>query len=462
MANRIQQFWGQIKSIFNDWGFGADRPLTGRGASGRTYFLPGTSTDWAAQVGDMWHAPAAQACLNWIWRNFVQAPPQVYTRNADNKREPVGAHPLLALLMHPNAEYDGNTLHRALLLSYFFDGNAYAVIERAGRTGLPQELWWLPHKCIRPKRDKASGELYYEYTLRGKPPQRIARQDIWHIRFGLDPDYPLRGLSPVAAVERGIYTLQQGANYAAKAMRNAGIVGGLATPDPRTPDKRFRPNEFVDLWRQKVTGEEAGGMTAYDVPIQLQFPNVTPQNMAIDTMLDRPESDSCALFGLPPQVVGLHVGRLSKTYANVREAREAAWEECLIPTQLDFGVQAGFQLLPQLSARWQQEEVGYDISDIRPLQPDLDALWKRAGDAYKINAIDLYTFESMVGLKPDNAHKDVWYADKQPAPSFGAGDAEGEPDENEPPMRRQSRKMLGEYSASGACRRRNGHKERVE
>jgi len=437
MPNRIQHYLAQLKSQFNDLLFGSDsgRSASAMGHSGRRYWLPGTSTDWESLTGDLWEVPGVMACYGWEKRNLLQSPPQV-VRAMNDKTEAVGSHPMLDLWNTPNDRYDAHTLLSGLLLSYKVDGNAYIGIERETPKGLPSELYYIPHFMLRPRVDKATGEIYYEYTFRGRR-ERIPKEDIVHIRDGMDPRNPLCGIAPLAVAYRDGYLLQQGTTYAAKAMKNSGIIGALATPDPAAVSAggTFDGEAFVDMYTAKTTGERAGEAMAFDYPLKLQFPNVTPQNMAIDTMLDRPETTVCALWGVPSQVVGLHVGRLAKTYANYAEARESAWEECVVPDGNTIFGQIGRHLLPQLrtEAQAKREICCLNLKDVRPLQPDLDALYTRANQTWEKNLIDRYDWAEMVGRQPDPADKGVFFSDVQVAQQSMILDKQGEIDKQNQP-----------------------------
>ena len=430
--NRVQQALTRLKSRFNNVLFGAEEGVyVGQGRSGRVYWLPGTSSDWDSLAGDLWEVPAFAACFNYIWRNLTQPPAQVL-RGKGKDAQPVPDHLLLALLKQPNPEMDWNRMLYGVLLSYFFGHGAFLCIERATRRGLPTQLWYIPHTLIKPKRDKKTGELYYEYRIRQKT-FRIPKEDIVYIPHGMNPNNPLEGFAPLATAPRDGYVLQQGTNYAAKAMRNGGMVGLIVTPskemitDPTTTVD-FDPETFVDVHQEKVTGERAGGIVAWNHPLDVHTANVTPQDMAIDTMLDRHEATAGALFGIPTQVVGLHVGRLSKTFANQKEAREIAWEECLVPTGNAVYGAIGAQLLPQMSVQAENECCCMDISQVRPLQPDLDAIYKRANDAWSLNLIDRERWCTMVGEEAQPGDKGLYFKDVQVEQQSAVLDKQGEID----------------------------------
>lgn len=384
--------WQRIKSAFNALSWGSDE--VPHSSSGRVHWVPGTNTNWSEIVGDIWNVPAVQACLGYLFRNLLQALPRVVVLN-NEKEEVVANHPLPMLLMNPNQEYDYSVMMMGLLLSWECDGNAYLLIER-NAFGVPNELWYVPHHMIKRKRDKTTGKRYCEYRIGGKTFRLEPDKDILMLQNGVDPNNPLYGLAPLASAARDGYVLQQSSTYAARSMKNGGMVGAVASP--ANENSTFDPEEFVRIWSSKTTGDHQGEILAYDVPVNVQFPAFSPQDMAIETVQDRPEANICAIMGIPPQCANLHVGRLSKTYANSKEAREAGWEEKLLPLMWILGMQIGRSLLPQMSRGSEQERLTFDTSNVRPLQPDLDALHLRAREDYKANLIDRALWKLMVDL----------------------------------------------------------------
>jgi HK97 family phage portal protein len=373
------------------------------GGSGRVYWLPQTGINWDRETGDLWECPAFQACLNWMVRNALQAPPVVRVPDKAGEMQDLPDHPLTALLKEPNPYYDWTSLLFGLLLSWEANGNAYCGIER-DRAGRPAELYWLRHDQVRPMPIKGSKNLidYYEYRVGGRK-QEVPVEDMLHCRFGIDPADPRRGLAPAASSQRGVYTLQGASNYGANIMRNFGTVGAIVSTKEK--DDQFDVIAFGESYRAKTTGDHVGDVMVVDTPLDIQWPKSTPQDMALETVQDRPEADVCALLGVPPQVVGLHVGRLSKTYANMKEAREAAWEECIMPNLGMLGQQIGHKLLPQMQPYTDKEVLAFDFSKVRPLQPDKDAMHLRVREDYKVGMLDRAEARAETGreVRPEDA-----------------------------------------------------------
>lgn len=379
--------WNRFRTALKSFGIafsgvaGRERALTRFGTAGST-------VPWDRLAGEFWDCAASYACYRAIALNYTQARPCLQKR-IDGGWETLEDHPVVHLLDKPYLPYmDGSTLAWAYLGSLLACGNAYIGIE-SNAAGLPVRLQWLPHDRVSAEREPGSNNLidYYAYRPDGTTVVRIPVEEIIHLRIGVNLQDARYGVSGWNALVRQQYTLHQALNFNANVLRNAGVPFALACPssDQVTMDVQG----FVEMAKAKLSGDKVGEWMACDIPVSLTFPDVTPENMALDTMQDRPESDISAVFGVPPQVAGLHVGRLSRTYANVREARESFWEETIIPLLNLVYAQMGMRLLPRYGLSLDKYRIAPDISQIRPLQPDRDALHARVREDYRAGLISL-------------------------------------------------------------------------
>jgi HK97 family phage portal protein len=352
----------------------------------------------------------ALASFHWVAKNFLQGELRVLRRNGAGAFSPVFGHPLEEILSRPNGYEDGQRFLWTLLLHLLSDGNAYLGVERDAEGNLV-ELCCLPPSRVSMGKETGSREPFdfWEYRGANGLPLRVERADIKHLRFGVDPKDLRLGFAPFRALKRQQYTLDQASNYTANLLRNFGVPGGMITP--KDPSVTIDPQEVLDKWNAKTRGDQVGSWMVWDVPLEAQVLSATPQDLALNEMLDRPEADICAAFGVPPQVIGVHCGRLSKTFANLKEAREVAWEETILPLQKIVGAQLGRLLLPEVSPYGERERVVFDVSEARPLQPDRDALHGRAREDWKANLIDRAEWKRLVGLKPSLEDVGVYFCD---------------------------------------------------
>ena len=77
-----------------------------------------------------------------------------------------------------------------------------------------------------------------------------------------------------------------------------------------------------------------------------------------------------AVLGVPAIVAGLGAGLDRSTFTNFSEAREAAYESQIIPSQGVFGEDLRHQLLPNFEPDPEAFEVGFALSRVRVLQED--------------------------------------------------------------------------------------------
>lgn len=389
------------------------------GGTGRLHTIPSTRINWDNAAGDLRLCPAVQACLNAIHDNIHQAPMIMLRQKADSTWDTIEEHPLLDLLSYPNEDQDGVEFEQSMMDDYDIDGNAFAVIER-NNGGQVAELKWHPRHCVSPYSSASRPDVVEFYWLRiGNTMIKVPPEDMWHLKNGIDPFDVRMGMSPVASVHRGVYTLQQALNYGAAMMNNFGTVGAFISP--KDGNFVFDPVEYKELYRDKTRGDNVGDVFASEVPVDVVWPKTTPQDMALDTLQDRPEADIGAVMRVPPQVSGLHVGRLSKTYANYEEARQAFWEDSLMPKKTIFGYKLKLRLLPEfltyknaadLRRQLRTIQVGYDFSKVRALQPDKDKEHERNREDWKLNLITLGEWCEMVGRPAPPADlKDKRYMD---------------------------------------------------
>jgi HK97 family phage portal protein len=376
------------------WGNGTSSP-------GLFTYRPGSAINWDLVTGGISDNPIAATCLNIICDNYVQARIRIERKqDGEDKYEPDPSHPLLPILKKPNPFYSWAYLTKGILTSMHGQGDAYIGIERNG-DGTPSELYWLPYG-VKPYRAKGSkrlidGWLYKSGDKNSKEVQ-VPLEDIIHIPMGADPARPGMGLSGWQALKQDQYILQQGGNFTANVMRNNGTAGAIITPksvknaDGIELQPEVDPQQVTDTYRSMTSGDKVGGAMFFGFPADIMFPKNSPQDLALDTILDRPEANICAVFRVSILLVGAHGGRHAKTYANMTEARQSLWEECLLPLEQIIAAELTTQLLPQMGGDAETERVAYDTSGIRALQPDLDKLHDRVRKDWAENGIDLHTF----------------------------------------------------------------------
>jgi HK97 family phage portal protein len=353
-----------------------------------------------------------------VARTFPEAPLRVQRRARDGALTPIPEHPLAALVARPNPYYAGPLLWQATLADYVLFGNAYWAKVRSG-PGRPTELWWLPAQTVRVEADEDSERLvdFYEYTPSGtRAPVRLDPADVVHFRYGLDPADPRRGLSPVTSVLREVLTDDEAARFSASLLRNMAIPGVIISPSE--PVSQADAEAVKAKYRDTFGGSRRGDVLVMRGPSTVAAFSFNPQQMDLKTMRTVPEERICAVLGVSPMVVGLGAGLSSNTFSNQADAREAAYEGCLIPTQRLLAAELHTQLLGDFVERAQlpQFVVDFDLTQVRVLQPDLDKLWTRLDVGVRGGWVSPNEARAQVGLNavPDG---DVFYVPSSLVPT---------------------------------------------
>lgn len=395
--NRVGRAVKQVAMVFS-----------GRSRGWWAMFLGRTRYDYAREVGDGRSSSLMQACVLWICRTFPEAPVRVYTINAKGEDKPVDNHPLKLLLDTPNPYYPGELLWYATLADRTFTGNAYWLKVRSEARRVV-ELWWVPSTMMEPKwpDDGTAFISHYEYTP-GTMPIRVKTSDVVHFRYGIDPNNMRKGMSPLGSLLREIFTDDEAANYTASMLRNVGVPPLVISP---SGDSRPTRNELEETKQgviERTTGDRRGEPMVFDGPTDVKVLGFNPQQMDVANLRGIPEERVSAVLGLPAAVVGFGTGLANtKVGATMREMREQAYESNIIPTQRLMAAELRTQLLTEFGDV-RTLKIDFDLSKVRVLQVDQDALHQRVRDDLTSGLLTLARAQELIGETPDpNGH--VYY-----------------------------------------------------
>lgn len=384
--------------------------FSGRAGVFGTLRLPNTSVDYERLIGNGTRSSIIMAVCGWSARTFPESPVMVQKRGEDGY-ETVAAHEMCELIEAPNPFYSGVLLWMATRLDWLINGNAYWIKQRNAQ-GRVVQIWWIPQQFVEPKWPQSGNEFisHYEYKVDGSgKPDRIEVDDVVHFRYGLDPANPRKGLSPLGAIMREVYTDEEAAQFTAVLLKNLGIPGLIIAPK-NTDDTELTDEDAEDLKAKAIErfgGDKRGEPMVTQAPVDVHVLGYNPQQLDLKALRRVPEERVTAIFGVPAIVVGLGAGLDRSTFANFEEARQAAYESHIIPDHRLFGAELKTQLLTDFEDDVKEFRVGFDTSDVRVLQDDVNALFERAGVAAQRGLITVNDFNRAVGL-PQKADGDVY------------------------------------------------------
>lgn len=369
--------------------------------------LSRTRYPYAAAVQEGLESNVVMAPIHWILRNFTEAT-AVVQRRVKRVWHEQEDHNLANLLSRPNPFYSGGMLWKATLLSMLLDGNGYWRKLR-NRFGEVVELWYLPHFSVEPRwpNDGSTYLSHYEYRPQGRGGKvDLDPRDVVHFRYGgLDPENTRKGLSPVRPLLREVFTDEEASNFAASILRNMGVPGGVMAPkdvasaqaldaDAAKAMKEYIANNF--------RGDGRGDWFVSGVPMQIEQFGFDPNQLMLGSLRDIAEERVCAMLGIPAAVVGFGAGLQStKVGATMRELRQSAWHNCVIPLQNETGDQAGSQLLSDFVTQPRRYRLRFDRSGVSAFEEDKTEIARRAGVLAEKGIITVADAQVMAGEAVD-------------------------------------------------------------
>jgi HK97 family phage portal protein len=377
-----------------------------RGNASRLFWLPGSRRDYLRQVGDGTGSSTVTAPLFWVARTFPEAPPALWEKLENGQEQQTRDHPMLRLLERPNRFYTGVETWMATVTEYYVDGNAYWIKLR-DRAGLVSELWWTPSWVMEPRGDDKNLVTHYEYRP-GAEPLEVRVEDVVHFRFGIDPDNPMLGRSPLKSVLREVFTDDEAAQFTASLLSNMGVPGLMVSPEKGVTIADDQALEAKQSLLEKFTGDKRGEPIVMTGATKIEQFGFSPEQLLLRELRRIPEERVTAVMGVPAIVAGLGAGLDRSTFTNMAEAREAAYESGIIPVQRILAEVIRWQLLNEFERDPYLWRFGFDLTKVRVLQEDLYRLVQRHAVALREGAEMVSEFRRALDLPVEPDRDDVF------------------------------------------------------
>lgn len=355
------------------------------------------------------------AGLAWSAANITEPPVRVGVET-ENGFEPMPSAAFDRFLASPMASESyrysmtENRMRQIWGLSLVLDGNAYGVILRNDR-GAPVGVMPVYHVYIGPKLSSDRQRIEaYRYGNQELPPE-----DVIHMRMGVDPDAPCMGRSGLKSAMRQILTDNEIAAYQHRVVESPTPGLAVLIDDSQS----FLTEEQNQEIKQRIDAELGGerrGRPAVLQGVKLERVGFSPQDLDIAAMARYPEERICAAMGLPPSVVGVGAGLDRSTFNNYETALKAAVSNHLDPlwVEIEKALTKVLHMLDPLAAG---RVVQYDRSVVRAYQQDEDELAARVDKLFRANIVDRATAKAMLGMKPGEDDREVYFW--QLSPQFG-------------------------------------------
>ncbi|MEZ4552518.1 MAG: phage portal protein [Dehalococcoidia bacterium] len=327
--------------------------------------------------------------------------------------EEVDGHPLVQLLNHPNPYRSRAQFWAEICLDRYLAGNAY-VLKARYTSGLLEgaiaELYRLrPDRVVPVPGNMEAGEPFikgYDYSIDARTTRRIPVEDIIHFRAP-DPLDPYRGLSPVAAIiERVNIDRYMRTFLSTFYSRGGASIGAILNvkgkmDQPLKDDIRTRMRRMFGGGHYDILVSNAEEMTYTPLGLDRGLRDALPKE--IDAVN---EARITMKLRIPGSIIGLLIGYESSSYANKRQDWQVFWDLTMAPLLSDFDDVLNLSLTPEFSGI---DEVAFDLSDIRALQEDSEALKESARKDWQVGLAGFHESRIILG-RPANPDPDEIFA----------------------------------------------------
>jgi HK97 family phage portal protein len=400
-----------LSSIVNTIGGAIYPRWGGSGWPFSTVVIPGARYDYEKNAETLWANSVVAIAIKWLGDRFPKPRIQISKVQRDGTWKPVPNHPVEMLWKRPNPFYTRREMEKAIGLSLLTDGNAY-IQKIRNKFNQVVELWWMPSCYVNPYWVGDEFITGYSVVVPGKPKKDFDRSEFIHIRDGMDPLNPRKGLSALKAQLREIGAINEEGSYTPAILRNAGVPSLILSPkDINNQIKKEDAEAMRDRLKEATQGEKRGSAVVLKGSFDVVTVGFSPEQLALDKIMRLPMAKVAAACGLNLMALGLPDP--DKTYSNIKTATRTAWGTvCSIQEMIGEGVT--YDLLPELGFDPSAFAVGYDYGDVQELQEEEAALWDRVGKGWQASLVTQNEARDLIGMEAD-PDGDRYYYEMQEA-----------------------------------------------
>lgn len=289
--------------------------------------------------------------------------------------------PILTLLRYPNPWMEGFEFFANVIMHLDIAGNAFALKERSA-SGKPVDLWLLRPDQVKIVPDPNRYISHYELDLGSGDSLRIPVEDIIHWKTR-NPRGWFYGLSPMMAASGRIDIDNYMTTFVKAYFENAGVPGGVLAIDGDLDDADRQ--ELKERAQRSASGPD-GWHSWLILNHKATFTPITnnlgSSGLVVPELEKATSRRLCAVYGVPGALVGVNEDNTS--YASLNVIERHWWNQLRqLYKRLEAPLNSGpkkYQSQPQTGITqdfFGVEEVGFDMSEVRALQEDVDTIHER-------------------------------------------------------------------------------------
>jgi HK97 family phage portal protein len=249
----------------------------------------------------------------------------------------------------------------------------------------------------------AKGEPFikgYEYKV-GQETVTFPYEDVIHFKtrnpyddyYGMPPLLPIMGRIAIDGYMQGFLKtfFERGGTGPGSILS---VKGEMAQDDKDEARDRFeRQMGGGGGWHKMLIIDNSEGTTYTQLGLARGLRDALPKELdAVN------EARIAMAFGIPGSILGLLIGYESSSYANKRQDWQVFWDLTMTPLLSDLDDVLNLRMTPEYGGI---DEVAFDLSDIRALQEDVEALQERARKNLGVGGITLPEFRMAIGMPPE-------------------------------------------------------------
>lgn len=371
-----------------------------------------TRVNYQEEVGDLMLSSLVMSAVNWFATAMPEAPVIVEVPNG-NDYERVAGHPLERLWAEPNAYYSGENYAHAIAFSWLVDGNVYFYKVR-NYAGEVIETWYIPHFIIEPQYDAYDASTFiqnYLYEVNGRR-YNLPVEDVLHIRRGVDPANPRKGIGVVKPLLREVFVDNEASNFSAVTFKNLGLPAFIITPDDATVTlSKDQREDMRKAYEDEFKGDGRGRVLIGSRKVKIDQLTFDPDKLDISQPRRIAEERWASLTGIPAVVLGFGAGLERSTYSNYEHALMQAYKGFLLPTMRQIAPQLTRQLLNEFKDKADaRARVRFYTDEMQILQEDRDNRSKRVQGEWQSDLITRNEARVALDREPIAGEDDLFFS----------------------------------------------------
>ena len=363
-------------------------------------------------MGDGLGNSAVTACLNVLATSFAEPSLKVY-KKIDGGKELQQSHPMEILMNRPNEFLSGNSLAHYIVTSLSAHGDAFLLKVR-NRTGNVVQLVPLMPNYVKVRGNERELITHYEYHAVKQNNSltqdyiELPRENVVHVRQGMDPDDHRRGFAPLRTVLRELAGDEAAGQFAVALLHNMAVPGVILSPkdDTMGGPSREEAEAIAQAFKSKFSGANRGAPMIMTGAMDVDVVSFTPEQLNLTALRRLPEERVSSVLGVPAILAGLGAGLDAATYNNTKELREFFTEQKMIPLWNAVAAELTHQLLhTEFENNDYSMMCAYDLEEVRALASDKKDSVLTMNSGVQGGFVTIAEARKTLGLDADDSHE---------------------------------------------------------